>query len=93
MALREQPRRFNEPKRTVGGISPQMLTRTLKALERYGMISRIVRPTLPPQVEYALSELGHSLAGPVHQLGQWVEEHVNKIEARRSSYDARERDD
>jgi DNA-binding HxlR family transcriptional regulator len=65
MVLIERPRRFNDLKRTVGGISQQMLTRTLKALERDGMVSRTAHPTVPPQVEYALTAPGHSLAHPV----------------------------
>ena len=58
--LAERPRRFNELKRLIGGISQQMLTRTLKALERDGMVTRTVFPTIPPQVEYGLTDLGHS---------------------------------
>ncbi|MGC8213051.1 winged helix-turn-helix transcriptional regulator [Ralstonia solanacearum] len=55
--LAEQPRRFNELKRLIGGISQQILTRTLKALEHDGMVTRTVPPTVPPQVEYALIRL------------------------------------
>lgn len=85
--LVERPHRFNEIKRTVGGISQQMLTRTLKALERDGMVSRTVYPTVPPQVEYALTELGQSLALPVRALGAWVGEHLDEIENSRAHYD------
>jgi DNA-binding HxlR family transcriptional regulator len=88
MVLIERPRRFNEIKRTVGGISQQMLTRTLKALERDGMISRTVRPTVPPQVEYALTDLGQSLAAPLHALGLWASDHLDIIEGNRLSFDA-----
>jgi len=56
--LAERPRRFNELKRLIGGISQQMLTRTLKALERDGMVTRKVHPTVPPQVEYGMTRLG-----------------------------------
>src|SRR5690242_7536683 len=76
MVLRERPRRFNDIKRTVGGISQQMLTRTLKALERDGMVQRTVHPTVPPQVEYALTRLGHSLAEPVRS-----EEHTSELQS------------
>jgi DNA-binding HxlR family transcriptional regulator len=89
MVLTERPRRFNDIKRTIGGISQQMLTRTLKALERDGMVSRTVRPTVPPQVEYALTELGHSLAEPLRALGAWASAHLEEIEGNRLRYDAR----
>lgn len=85
--LVERPHRFNEIKRTVGGISQQMLTRTLKALERDGMVSRTVYPTVPPQVEYALTKLGQSLAVPVRALGAWAGEHIDEIENNRARYD------
>jgi DNA-binding HxlR family transcriptional regulator len=87
--LRKEPHRFNELKRVVDGISQQMLTRTLKALERDGMISRTVRPTVPPQVEYALTPLGHSLSEPVFQLDRWAWEHVDAILEQRRHYDDR----
>jgi DNA-binding HxlR family transcriptional regulator len=85
--LVERPRRFNDIKRTIGGISQQMLTRTLKALERDGMVSRTVHPTVPPQVEYALTSLGQSLAVPLHALGSWAGEHLDEIEGNRLRYD------
>ena len=89
MALRERTMRFNEIKRAVGGISQQMLTRTLKALERDGMVSRTVHPTVPPQVEYELTALGHSLSEPVLQLGAWAQRHLPQIESQRARYDGR----
>ena len=88
MVLINHPRRFNDIKRTIGGISQQMLTRTLKALERDGMVSRTVRPTLPPQVEYALTDLGYSLAEPLQALGVWAGGHLEQIEGNRRSYDS-----
>jgi DNA-binding HxlR family transcriptional regulator len=87
MVLIERPRRFNDIKRTIGGISQQMLTRTLKALERDGMVSRTVHPTVPPQVEYALTPLGHSLAKPLRALGAWAGAHLEQIDANRLRYD------
>lgn len=89
--LSEQPRRFNELKRLIGGISQQMLTRTLKALEHDGLVTRTVFPTVPPQVEYALTELGTSLSVPLLQLAHWVLEHLDDIETHRASHDEKTR--
>lgn len=88
MVLVERPRRFNDIKRTIGGISQQMLTRTLKALDRDGMVSRTVHPTVPPQVEYALTELGHSLSDPLRALGSWAGKHLELIDQNRLRYDS-----
>jgi DNA-binding HxlR family transcriptional regulator len=85
--LVDGPRRFNELKRSIGGISQQMLTRTLKALERDGMVTRKVFPTVPPQVEYGLTDLGRSLAVPLLQLTAWVVDHVSEIEGHRALHD------
>jgi DNA-binding HxlR family transcriptional regulator len=87
LTLIERPRRFNDIKRTIGGISQQMLARTLRALERDGMVTRTVHPTVPPQVEYALTVLGRSLAGPIRGLGDWANAHIGEIEASRSTFD------
>lgn len=85
--LAERPRRFNELKRLIGGISQQMLTRTLKALERDGVVTRKVHPTIPPQVEYGLTKLGHSLAVPLMQLATWVLDHLSEIESHQALHD------
>ena len=89
VALRQQPRRFNAIRRQVGGISQQMLTRTLKTLEREGMVERSVRATTPPMVEYALTELGISLSEPVRQLAQWARVHLDTVHDNRLRYDAK----
>lgn len=89
MVLRDSPRRFNDIKRTLEGISQQMLTRTLRGLERDGMISRTVFPTNPPQVEYALTTLGRSLSGPLVALGQWAYNNMAAIDIARTAFDAR----
>lgn len=91
LTLTEKPRRFNDIKRTIGGISQQMLARTLRALERDGMVARTVHPTIPPQVEYALTGLGVSLAEPLRELGSWAGAHIDEIERNRSSYDGANR--
>jgi len=81
--LVQQPRRFNELKRMIGGISQQMLTRTLRSLEGDGLVSRKVHPTIPPQVEYSLTPLGHSLAQPLTALSSWVLENIESIQSYR----------
>lgn len=87
LTLTERPRRFNEIKRTIGGISQQMLARTLRALQRDGMVARTVHPAIPPQVEYALTDLGRSLADPIRELGSWAGAHIAQIEGNRSAFD------
>ena len=89
MLLRDGPRRFNEIKRMIDGISQQMLTRTLRGLERDGMATRTMIPTSPPQVEYALTDLGHSLSKLVLALGMWAQGHLAQIDAARSRFDHR----
>src|SRR4051794_386299 len=90
LLLRDGPRRFNDIKRAAGGISQQMLTRTLRALERDGMVTRTIFPTSPPQVEYRLTELGQSMSEPVLAFGRWVQEHLAEVEAARQRFDRRE---
>jgi len=87
VALRLGPLRFNGLKRQVGGISQQMLTRTLKTLERDGMIERTVHPSTPPQVEYTLTPLGHSLSETVRHLADWAAAHTENIWENRLRYD------
>jgi len=69
MLLRDGSRRFNDIKRNTAGISQQMLTRTLRGLERDGIVTRTILPTSPPQVEYSLTELGHSMSEPYWRSG------------------------
>jgi DNA-binding HxlR family transcriptional regulator len=89
MLLQDGPRRFNDIKRSTGGISQQMLTRTLRGLERDGMLTRTIFPTSPPQVEYELTELGHALSEPASAFGRWVHEHLGEIDAARDRFDQR----
>jgi DNA-binding HxlR family transcriptional regulator len=90
MLLVERPRRFNEIRRAVDGISQRMLTLTLRNLERDGLVVRTVTPTVPPRVDYALTGLGRSLAAPVQALGMWAFEHLPELAAARRAYDLRE---
>ena len=89
MMLIDGPMRFNELKRKIGGISQRMLTLTLRGLERDGLITRTVFPTIPPRVDYELTDLGRGLAEPVQALGQWVFEHKGEIEGAREKFDTR----
>lgn len=79
--------RFNALRRAIEGISQRMLTVTLRSLERDGLVSRHVRPTSPPEVEYALTELGHSLAIPIDVLGQWAVKNRALLRDARSRFD------
>lgn len=85
--LGEQPRRFNELKRAVDGISQRMLTLTLRGLERDGLVSRTIEPTVPPRVDYALTPLGRTLLEPVMALAAWAGDHREEIQRARERYD------
>lgn len=89
MLLGEGPRRFNELKRLIGGISQRMLTLTLRGLERDGLVTRTQFPTIPPRVDYELTPLGHSLRDPVRALGAWAFQNSHTIAAAREAFDAR----
>jgi DNA-binding HxlR family transcriptional regulator len=81
--------RFSELKRAVEGISQKMLTTTLRGLERDGYLTRTVFPTVPPRVDYELTELGYELLEPVSALGRWaITNHARVLDARRT-YDER----
>ena len=89
MLLGDGPRRFNEIKRMVGGISQRMLTLTLRGLERDGLVTRTVFPTIPPRVDYELTDLGRGLWKPVEALGKWAHDHQTEIEDARTRFDLR----
>jgi DNA-binding HxlR family transcriptional regulator len=88
MRLGEGSRRFNEIKRMIGGISQRMLTLTLRNLERDGLVKRTVTPSIPPRVDYELTELGRDLLQPVAALGEWAIRHQPCIAAARAQFDA-----
>src|ERR1700732_3624091 len=90
MLLGNGPRRFNEIKRMVGGISQRMLTLTLRGLERDGLVTRTIFPTIPPRVDYELTELGRGLSRPVIALGEWAKKHQDEIESARSHFDEKD---
>ncbi|MGY8711916.1 helix-turn-helix domain-containing protein [Bradyrhizobium sp. 18BD] len=89
MNLSDGPKRFNELKRIISGISQRMLTLTLRGLERDGLVTRTIFPTIPPRVDYELTDLGRGLQQPVKALGQWAMDHLMQIEAARKQFDRR----
>ncbi|MEU0742965.1 helix-turn-helix domain-containing protein [Streptomyces sp. NPDC006134] len=86
--LRDRTLRFSELHRAVTGISQRMLTLTLRQLERDGLLTRTVHPSVPPRVDYALTPLGASLLDSVVALGDWATEHRREIHENRRRYDA-----
>jgi DNA-binding HxlR family transcriptional regulator len=86
-ALGDGPKRFSELRRALGSISQRMLTLTLRGLERDGLVTRTVFPTIPPRVDYALTALGRSLLEPVSALGLWARRNRPAIEAARRKFD------
>ena len=87
-SLGDGPRRFNELRRALGSISQRMLTLTVRALERDGLVTRTVYPTIPPRVEYELTELGRSLLVSVKALGDWAVQNRPAIQTARQRFDA-----
>jgi len=85
--LQPRPLRFNALKRSIEGISQRMLTVTLRSLERDGLVRRTVRPTTPPEVEYALTDLGQSIAVPIGALGFWASQNRDRLRSAREHFD------
>lgn len=87
--LEERTLRFTELRRKIDGVSQRMLARTLRHLERDGLVSRTVHATVPPRVDYQLTAMGATLHQTIRALVTWTEAHQNEIAAARSSYDRR----
>jgi DNA-binding HxlR family transcriptional regulator len=85
-------RRFSELRRHIGGITPRMLTVTIRSLERDGLISRTVYPVVPPRVEYALTPLGQSLLQAATTILLWADTHQADLAAARARYDEANRE-
>src|SRR5450756_1711212 len=86
--LGDGPKRFNELRKALGSISQRMLTLTLRALERDGLVTRTVLPTNPPRVDYELTRLGRSLLEPVSELGLWARKNRSAIQDARRRFDS-----
>jgi len=86
--LGDGAKRFNELRRALGSISQRMLTLTLRGLERDGLVTRTIYPTIPPRVDYELTKLGRSLLEPVSELGLWARQNRAAIQDARQRFDA-----
>ena len=86
--LGDGPMRFNEIRREIGGISQRMLTLTLRGLERDGLVTRTVFPTVPPRVDYELTRLGRTLLGPINDIAMWARANRAAIADARTVYDS-----
>lgn len=91
MTLSGGPQRFSQLRDRIGGISQKMLTATLRGLERDGLVTRTIFPTIPPRVDYELTNLGRDLTKPVIALGEWAKQNQGHIEKARATFDARAR--
>ena len=86
-SLSDGPLRFSELSRQLAGVSQKMLTQTLRTLERDGLVTRTVTAAVPVRVDYALTDLGHSLLGPIKHLKAWAEDHVPEVREAQEAYD------
>lgn len=89
VALAEGRLRFSELRNRIEGVTPKVLTQTLRALERDGLLTRTVYAEVPPRVEYELTDLGHNLLAPIDAIRIWAEDHAALIVAHRETYDDR----
>jgi len=87
-ALAPGTMRYTELQRRIQGVSQKMLTQTLRRLEADGFVVRTVHPTIPPRVEYHLTDLGHSLRVPIAAIRDWTETNINEIEQARAGVGA-----
>jgi DNA-binding HxlR family transcriptional regulator len=85
--LGDGSKRFNELRREIPSVSQRMLTLTLRNLERDGVVSRTVTPTIPPRVDYELTDLGHSLLKPIMALTQWALDNIVEIHGSQARFD------
>ncbi|MCM0620065.1 winged helix-turn-helix transcriptional regulator [Nocardioides bruguierae] len=88
LLLAQRTHRFSELSRAIEGISPKVLTQTLRGLERDGLLVREVHAEVPPRVEYTLTPLGGTLVDAVAGLDRWARVHIGEVEAARAAYDA-----
>ena len=87
IALSDETLRFTQLRGRIGGVAPKVLTQTLRALERDGLVKRRVYAEVPPRVEYSLTRLGRSLREPIEAVQRWAESHVSAVMAARERAD------
>jgi DNA-binding HxlR family transcriptional regulator len=86
------PLRFSELQRRIGNISQKMLTSTVRGLERDGYLTRAVTPSIPPRVDYELTDLGYELRVPVNALGEWARKNITRVKEARARFDGAQPD-
>lgn len=86
-ALSDGPRRYGELGKIIAGVSPKMLTQTLRGLERDGLVTREITPEVPVRVDYELTELGRSLLPVMKAVKAWAEAHMDDVNIARDQYD------
>ncbi|GAB2459918.1 helix-turn-helix domain-containing protein [Streptosporangium sandarakinum] len=91
-ALADGPLRYSDLGRIIAGVSQKMLTQTLRGLERDGLVSRTVTPSVPVRVDYALTDLGRDLQPVMRAIKLWAESHIEQVHDARESYDRRSRE-
>ena len=89
-SLGDGPKRYSEVSHQLAGVSQKMLTQTLRSLERDGVLTRTVTPSVPVRVDYELTPLGESLQVVLGQLKTWAEQHMPEVDTARADYDARQ---
>ncbi|MDP9864065.1 MULTISPECIES: winged helix-turn-helix transcriptional regulator [Streptosporangium] len=88
-ALSDGPLRYSDLGRIIAGVSQKMLTQTLRGMERDGLVSRTVTPSVPVRVDYALTELGRDLQPLMRAIKAWAESHIEQVHSAREAYDTR----
>jgi DNA-binding HxlR family transcriptional regulator len=91
-ALAAGPMRYSDLGRKIAGVSPKMLTQTLRSLERDGILTRTVTPSVPVRVDYELTPLGRSLALLLTAVKDWAETHIEEVHRARERYDTERQD-
>jgi DNA-binding HxlR family transcriptional regulator len=81
------PMRFSALRARLGPVATKILLQTLRRIERDGLVSREIFAEVPPRVEYTLTDLGHSLTGPIAAIGDWAETHLAEISAAQQAFD------